>query len=123
MKKIALAFAIFGAVFIFGNAQSVNAQTTMTWSGRVDDVVEVVIRGRNADTQTISGKTFRDGRARFDGRGGRRQGRARVNKEEGRGKVRIVQQPSRRNNYTTIVRVEDKKGSDDRYRFTVEWDD
>lgn len=124
MKKIALMFAILGAMFVFGSSQNVSAQDmTMTWSGRVDDVVEIVIRGRNADTQTISGRSYRDGRARFEGRGGRRNDlRAKVDKEEGRGKVRVVQQPSRRNNYTTIIRIEDSKGGDDRYRIRVEWD-
>ncbi len=127
MKKLALAIAIFGAIFIFGSSESVNAQT-MTWRGTVDDVVEVTIRGRRANTRTVSGRTYRDGRAQFSGRGGYRRGgrdvgRARVNKHDGRGRVRVVQQPSRRNNYTTIIRITDSKGGADRYRFTVEWDD
>lgn len=125
MKKLALAIAIFGAIFIFGTSENVNAQT-MTWRGTVDDVVEVSIRGRRADTITVSGRTYRDGRARFSGRGGRGSrdnGRARVSKDEGRGRVRVVQQPSRRNNYTTVIRIDDSKGGADRYRFTVEWDD
>lgn len=123
MKKIALAIALFGAIFVFGSSESVSAQDmTMTWNGRVDDVVQVVIRGRSADTVTISGREYRDGRARFEGRVGRRNNsRARVEKEEGRGKIRVTQQPSRRNKYTTIIRVEDSKGGDDRYKFTVEW--
>jgi hypothetical protein len=126
MKKLALAFAIFGAIFVFGSSESVNAQT-MTWRGTVDDVVEVTIRGRRADTVTVSGRQYRDGNARFSGRdrrGGRNRdvGRARVRKEDGRGRVRVIQQPSRRNNYTTIIRIEDPKSGADRYRFTVEWD-
>lgn len=124
MRKIALAIAVFGAIFAFGNSKSVTAQDmTMIWNGRVDDVVQVVIRGRSADTVTVKGKEYRDGRVRFEGRAGRRNdSRARVKKEEGRGKVRVIQQPNRRNNYTTIIRIEDSKGGDDRYRFTVEWD-
>ncbi len=123
MKKIALAIAIFGAVFVFGSSKSASAQSSMTWNGRVDDVVEIVIRGRNADTRTISGRAYRDGRARFQGRGGRRDNsRADLNKEAGRGRVRVVQQPSRRNNFTTIVRIEDNKGGDDRYSFSLTWD-
>jgi hypothetical protein len=121
MKKLALAIAIFGAIFIFGTSENVNAQT-MTWRGTVDDTVEVTIRGRRADTVTVSGRAYRDGRTRFSGRVGRDSGRARVSKDEGRGRIRVVQQPSRRNNYTTIIRIEDSKGGADRYAFTVEWD-
>ena len=46
----------------------------------------------------------------------------RVEKGDGRGSVYVLQQPSRRNNWTAIIRVDDKKGGRDRYRFTVYWD-
>jgi hypothetical protein len=122
MKKLALIIAVFGAILIFGNSEKVNAQT-MTWRGTVDDVVHVVIRGRSADTRTISGRQYRDGRARFSGRGGRRNNsRATVDRNEGRGRIRVIQHPSRRNNYTTIIRIDDSKGGADRYNFTVSWD-
>ncbi|MEZ5425319.1 MAG: hypothetical protein R2747_03555 [Pyrinomonadaceae bacterium] len=124
MKKIALLIAILGAVFLFGNLKKVYGQgdSSMVWTGTVDDVVEIEIRGRNAKTVTVSGREYRGGRARFSGRGSRRDTRAKVDKEDGRGKVRVVQQPRRSNNYTTIIRIEDSKGGADRYRIRVEWD-
>ena len=40
----------------------------------------------------------------------------------GRGKITVQQQPTARNNYTAIVRIEDSKGGADRYRFNLAWD-
>ncbi len=45
----------------------------------------------------------------------------RVDKRDGRGRVFIVQQPNRRNNFTTIVQIVDSKGGADSYRFTLHW--
>jgi len=113
-------------VLFFGNLNAVKAQSgSMEWRGTVDDRVQVVIRGRSATVNTISGSSYNDDRSNFNGGGGRwvngRNYHASVNKQNGRGKVRIVQQPNRRNNYTTIVEVDDSKGGADRYRFRVTW--
>ena len=113
-------------VLFFGNLNAVKAQSgSMEWRGTVDDRVQVVIRGRSATVNTISGSSYNDDRSNFNGGGGRwvngSNYHASVNKQNGRGKVRIVQQPNRRNNYTTIVEVDDSKGGADRYRFRVTW--
>jgi hypothetical protein len=121
MKKIFFVFAVFSAIFLVGNAKDVKAQS-MSWSGTVDDVVEISIRGRRATTRTLSGRTYRNDNYNFDGRMNRNSDRVRLDREDGRGKVSIVQRPNRRNNWTTIVRIEDKKGGADRYRFTLYWD-
>jgi hypothetical protein len=40
----------------------------------------------------------------------------------GRGSVRIMEQPSKRNQYTAVVRVDDQDNSgDDRYEFELSW--
>src|SRR5438445_9924100 len=101
---IAMALA---TVLFCGNFNTVNAQSgSLEWRGTVDDRVEVVIRGRNASVRTISGTPYNDARYNFGGGGGPwvngRNYRASVNKQDGRGRVHVIQQPSRRNNYTSI---------------------
>lgn len=123
LKMLALAVAVFGAAMFFGNVQNVQAQRgSMEWSGTVDDVTQVVIRNRNARTRHISGRFYNDSNYNFNGRAPRRDVNVSVDKRDGRGKVFIVQQPNRRNNWTTIVQIVDSKGGADRYRFTLYWD-
>lgn len=121
LTKIIFAFAVFGGAVFFANVESARAQA-MEWSGTVDDRIQIKIRNRNARTEHISGRAYYDSNFNFDGRAPRNNSYARVDKEDGRGKVFIVQQPSRRNNFTTIVQIEDTKGGADRYRFRVVWD-
>ena len=123
MKKLRLAvFAIvfFAAFVFFGNVGTVRAQS-MEWNGTVDDVVQIRIRNRNARSTAISGRAYYDDNFNFNGRAPRENANASVDKRDGRGKIYVVQQPNRRNNFTTIVEIVDKKGGPDRYRFTLNW--
>ncbi|MEO6588318.1 MAG: hypothetical protein ABIP06_03225 [Pyrinomonadaceae bacterium] len=124
MKKILFLSTLFAAILFVGNVKNVNAQRngSVTWSGTVDDVVELTIRRQNVRVRTLSGTRYNNGSYDFDGGGlNRNSDNVDVDREEGRGKVYIVQRPNRRNNYTTIVRIEDKKGGPDRYRVRVKW--
>lgn len=121
LRKIIFALVVFGGAVFFINVEAARAQT-MEWRGTVDDVVQIRIRNRNARAESISGRAYYDADFSFDGRAPRNNSYARVDKRDGRGKVFIVQQPSRRNNFTTIVQIEDRKGGADRYRFTITWD-
>lgn len=124
MKKTALMFAILVAVVLFAGSGNVSAQRSgsMEWSGTVDDTVQISIRGRNASTITLKGSTSYDDRYNFNGRLGRDNYEVRVNKNQGRGRVIVVQQPNRRNNWTAIVRIIDEKRSRDYYSFTLYWE-
>ena len=125
LKMFAFLIAVFGGALFYGNVQNVQAQRggSMEWSGTVDDVTQIVIRNRNARTRHISGRFYDDYRFNFDGRAPRQNVNVRVDKRSGRGRVFIVQQPNRRNNWATIVQIDDSKGGADRYRFTLYWDD
>lgn len=116
----AFAIAVFAAFVFLGNVETVRAQS-MQWSGTVDDVVQIRIRNRNARAITMSGRGYNDDNANFNGRAPRDNANVSVDKQDGRGKIYIVQQPNRRNNFTTIVEIVDKKGGPDRYRFTLNW--
>ncbi len=125
LKKIAFAAAVLMTAFLFANVKDVHAQRNrsgeMTWRGTVDDIIQVRIRNGNARTKHIRGRAYYDATYNFDGRLPRQNANVRVDKKDGRGRVFVLQQPNRRNNYTTIVQIEDFKGGADKYRFKLEW--
>ncbi len=94
---------------------------SMTWSGRVDAVARVQIRGNRATTLTISGQSTRNVSYDFNGSLPRRTVFVRVDKRDGRGTVRVIQQPSVRNGYTAVVEIRDPKGGQDNYSFDLFW--
>ena|SRR5687767_10275681 len=124
MKKFGFIVALLVGVFLFGNVENAKAQDSgsLDWRGTVDDSIQIVIRNRNARVRHISGRFIDNARFNFDGRAPRNNSEVRVEKREGRGRVFIVQRPNRRNNFTTIVQIDDTKGGSDRYRFTLYWD-
>ncbi|MDQ3633213.1 MAG: hypothetical protein M3405_01720 [Acidobacteriota bacterium] len=103
----------------FGNN---NITGSATWNGRVDNVVQIAVRGRRIQSKTVAGATYPPGRYTFNGnlplRGNVSIG---VNKRDGRGDVRIVQQPSRLNNYTAIIEIRDSDGGADNYSLEIYW--
>lgn len=124
MKKFGFFVVLLAGVFLFGNVENANAQDSgsLDWRGTVDDSIQIVIRNRNARIRHISGRFIDDARFSFDGRAPRNNADIRLDKRNGRGNIFIVQRPNRRNNFTTIVQINDPKGGTDRYRFTLYWD-
>jgi hypothetical protein len=94
-------------------------RTLLEWSGRVDREVQISIRGRNSWTQGIE----RDdrGRASVTTALPRAEGRVTVRLLDGRGDVDVIQQPTRRNAYTAIIRVRDGRSGSDRYLLRTYW--
>jgi hypothetical protein len=111
------------AVTLMAGASPAAAQqqrSLFTWNGRVDREVLIVMRGRDVSTRFSNDERGRD-RARVDGVLPRAEGVVTVRMNDGRGDVDVVQQPSARNDYTTIVRIRDAQGGDDRYRIAAFW--
>jgi hypothetical protein len=107
---------------VAGAASAVPAQERLfEWTGRVDGEVRVVMRGDDVWTQDISGRNARRTRARVARALPTQAGVVRVQLLDGRGDVRVIQQPSSRNNYTTVVRIADRSGGADRYRLAAYW--
>ena len=125
MLKTLSVFGFVLAAMLFFGADAANAQgARLDWEGSIDDRANLVIRGGGrVRVQTVSGQRNGNGVSNWSGRDddGRRR-RARVEKRDGRGKVRVIQQPNQNNNFTTIIRIEDLKGGSDRYRVRVTWD-
>jgi hypothetical protein len=45
----------------------------------------------------------------------------RLTAKRGRGEVFIEQQPSRENDFTTVVRIKDARGGASEYEFELQW--
>ena len=101
-------------------ASAQQQRSLFTWAGRVDREVLIVMRGRDLSTRASRDERGRE-RARLEGTLPRAEGVVTVNVNGGRGDVDVVQQPTSRNDYTTIVRIHDERGGDDRYRLTAFW--
>lgn len=89
------------------------------WSGTVDSTVMVVVRDGSVQTRTVNGNNVRDVRTDVQGRLPERGSDVRLRQEEGRGDVRIVEQPNARNGFTTRVRIDDPQGGSSHYAFTL----
>lgn len=91
------------------------------WRGTVDDVVHLEIRGRNIDVRTISGREYLNGTFSFTSPLPTRGVSVGVEKKRGRGNVEVIQQPSRTNDYTTVVRITDREGGAREYQLEIFW--
>jgi hypothetical protein len=98
-----------------------NGQELFQWNGRVDREVQIVMRGGNVWTNDI-GRT-EPGRARSRALSvlPRQQGEVAVRVLDGRGDVDVIQQPTSRNGFTSIVRIRDPRGGADNYRLVAYW--
>ncbi|MCC6243455.1 MAG: hypothetical protein IT353_11480 [Gemmatimonadaceae bacterium] len=92
------------------------------WSGDVDDVAEIRIQGRRVEYRTRSGAPLRNERSNLRGAGlPRRSVNLELNVLRGRGSVVVIQEPSRRNDFTAIIRIIDKRGGYGDYDFDLRW--
>jgi hypothetical protein len=94
------------------------------WSGRVDDALEIRIQGDRISYRNLSGKGTRDVHVEMLRNGIPRENvELRVREREGRGTVFVMEQPSRRNGYTAVIRILDPRPSFGFYDFDVMWRD
>lgn len=98
-----------------------NVVGRVNWQGTVDDEVHLVIRGNNLQIRTISGTQYNDGMFNFTSSLPNQRVNVQVNKKKGRGTAKVIQQPSRENNFTTIIQVLDKSGGAKEYEVEVTW--
>jgi hypothetical protein len=104
-----------------GSDQSYRGPGTMTWTGRVDDYVELNIQGNRVRSREREGSQTLNEQVSFSNPLPRADVAVSVRKRNGRGRVSVVQQPNRSNNYTAIVKIDDEKGGADDYEIEMEW--
>lgn len=93
----------------------------LTWSGRVDDVLLLEIRDRNVRDRIVSGQQAERVRFDFSSSLPNREVNVTADKRRGRGDVRVVEQPSRRNGYTAVIEIRDRQGGAADYEIEVRW--
>jgi hypothetical protein len=106
-----------------GNNNQNGGAGSLSWSGRVDDVVEIQISGRRVDAITRSGVRVSDVNSNIRGGGlPNRNVNLRLDQRSGRGSISVVQQPSSWNGYTAIIRINDSRSGAAYYDFTAYWE-
>lgn len=94
---------------------------TASWSGRVDDRANIIIRGGTMRSEDLSGTGLQVGYQNMNGSLPRRAATVTARKTAGRGDVTVIQQPNRSNDYTAIIQVADTRGGADTYNVEIGW--
>ena len=104
-----------------GNPGGGQSSGSAFWRGTVDRKVQLYIRNRNIEVQTISGSPYDNGTYSFTSTLPTRNVRVDAIKKSGRGNVRVLQQPSRDNDYTAIVQILDDGSGAREYQLEISW--
>jgi hypothetical protein len=91
----------------------------MRWTGSVDRDVRITLRGTSSTYGVASGAQPTGVRSTMERALPRRDGYIEVQQRQGRGTVQVIQQPTRYNDFTAIVRVLDSEGSYGYYDFDL----
>lgn len=115
LLKIALVLAATGTLALPSAAHA----GQLVWRGAVDDQATITLHGRDVQTNTVSGKAVENADSQVSGR--LPTERPAFVSLDGRGTLRVVQQPRPSNNFTAVVRVHDPQPGAGRYRFRLNW--
>lgn len=92
------------------------------WRGRVDGVDDILIRGSEVRIDHVSAQPIQHQEYRFTAPLPPAEVELRLEVVKARGDVRILEQPTRRNDYTAVVRVDDQDhGGDSEYELELSW--
>jgi len=93
----------------------------MHWRGRVKGEAYISVQRGNAAIRIISGDPVKQSSFVFTSPLPQRRISAELKKLKGKGTVELVQQPSRDNDFTSVVQIRDNKGGSDDYEFELLW--
>lgn len=97
------------------------SQGSASWSGRVDDRANIIIRSSTIRSEDVSGTGLQVNYQNMNGSLPRRATIVSATRRDGRGDVRVIQQPSRTNDYTAIIQVVDSRSGSDNYTVDISW--
>ena len=104
-----------------GSADAI-ARRGMVWSGRVDGRVRVSLERNRAWSEVVRGAPVENERADFFRDLPRRDNdAATVRRVRGRGRVELVEYPSRRNGYKLVFEIDDGSGGAADYEIEAGW--
>ncbi len=91
------------------------------WSGRVEEEVVVSCAGNKCTSEAIHGVPVMREHTKFDRPLPARDVRVILDDVNGRGEVRLIEQPSESNGYSTRLRIRDPQPGAGDYSFTLTW--
>jgi hypothetical protein len=121
IRKLAMVAAAIAAFCVTGIPASAQPRHEVSWSGTVDETAVVYIHGHQARVETLAGKPVNVDQTESFGFLPRRPVNVYIADWNGRGRVKIVQQPGPGNDYTAAVRIHDRQGGAGHYHFDLAW--
>lgn len=91
------------------------------WRGVVDNETQLVIRGNEIETRAVSGSPTYNVTYNFTSPLPDRSRTVEVVKRNGRGTVRVLQQPRRENDFTAVVQIIDGDKGAKEYQLEISW--
>jgi hypothetical protein len=93
----------------------------VTWSGRVDRQATISCRANSCVSESTNGAPVADEHFKFSRPLPNREVEVRLDQTDGRGEIRLMEQPSERNQYTARVLIRDPQNGSSDYSFTLVW--
>jgi hypothetical protein len=88
---------------------------------RVDDQVDVILRGDRIRIRTLRGAPGQDVGSECDGPLPNGVSQVQFTGLDGRGDVRLVEQPNSRNGWAAVVSIHDPRGGEEGYAYRISW--
>jgi hypothetical protein len=104
-----------------GPAYSAERGESLTWSGRVDGETIVSCRREECVAESLRGGSATRDRFRFSRPLPARDTQVSLDRTEGRGQIRLIQQPREENDFTARVHLRDPQGGAGDYSFSLVW--
>jgi hypothetical protein len=93
----------------------------VTWTGRVDEAAFISCHKQSCVSSAEHGAPVADEHFKFSRPLPDRDSEVRLEYPEGRGEIRLIEQPRQRNNYTARVSIRDAQSGAGEYSFTLVW--
>ena len=93
----------------------------VSWTGRVDEGAIISCHQQSCVSSTEQGAPVADEHFKFSRPLPDRDSEVRLEDPEGRGEIRLIEQPRERNNYTARVSIRDPQAGAGEYSFTLAW--
>lgn len=120
--KAFLLFLLLCSASVFGQSYNQDGYSHLRWEGTVDGKVLLKINRRRVTYDVISGVPVQRQRFDFTDPLPFKNTRVEVTVEEGRGNVRVIEQPRERNDYTATIEINDSSSGQDSYVLDVYWE-
>lgn len=108
------------ATSIFDRANE-GSRGQLKWSGRVEETVMVTCAVDRCSSEALSGAPVMREHFKFTRPLPTRDVEVKLDNVDGRGEVRIAEQPGERNGYTARIEVRDPQAGVGEYAFTLSW--